>query len=667
MRPVLIIGAAGSGKTEEMLTEIAGSGKGPWEYYAETHKLAEECAARLRLMNTDLRVVVISGRDYCPDGEKPMCAKHKQAAALVEAGQPVFPSICLRSTGNGKPATKCDHYEECPYIRQFKSADVYIYPHAYLTLERNILEKRSPYGIVIDESPILRAIEHPEFQVSLLHDPNLPDEAKRLCLELAEAITEKPETIRQLVLNATESGEWYTAQKSLQGTTVRIKPNMSDQEVNAAVKNVVTFKPVSTLLENLEQSRNCQHPPQSVEFDQTHRTITVHHRKDIYRRFSDEEIFKRYSKGRAREQNHIGIRMVLLDASASPLLIKKFIPKITIHAKPITRQAYVIQCHSTRCATSSLVPYKDSDKTGAKNATEKFKLAAKRRLNDIQQLLNRLSREGRNALVVGPSSVVGNPATGIEPQLTCPAGIEFAHYNAVRGVDRWKGCDTVVVIGRNQPPVLEVERIARALFFDDPTPLKLTGVWTEEIRGYRLKSGKKGVAVPVHADQRVQAVVEQIRECESLQAVDRIRLIYPDQFKTVILLSKLPLDIDVDELLTWKEIINGGNRFERAWAAQTSGVMPLNPAWLAEHHADLWPSVGAAKQDVGRVRRRGQTPNDIHIRNLSLFEYEYRLTGQRNWSRCLSKFPAAAQTEEALQKLLGEAVTVRPSPAVGEA
>jgi hypothetical protein len=265
--------------------------------------------------------------------------------------------------------------------------------------------------------------------------------------------------------------------------------------------------------------------------------------------------------------------------------------------------------------------------------------------------------------VVGPSAIVGNPSRKIKALLKRPAGTEFAHFNALRGVDQWKECDTVIVIGRNQPPILEAERIARGMFFDAPTPLNLTGRWEEEKRGYKYKSGEKGVDVQVHADSRVQEIVEQIRENESLQAIDRIRLIHNEQIKTVILLSNLPLDIDVDELRSWDEIIHGGNRIEQAFKLQADGVLPLNAKWLASNHPKLWPTVAAAKKDVSR--KGGQIPNKNTIGKMSPFKY--KSASQRNWSSCLSRFDDPKIVAKTLTIALGEPITAKPAPEVNEA
>ncbi len=58
---------------------------------------------------------------------------------------------------------------------------------------------------------------------------------------------------------------------------------------------------------------------------------------------------------------------------------------------------------------------------------------------------------------------------------------------------------------------------------------------------------KLGILVDVHPDPYCQMVLEQIRERESEQAIDRLRLVRQDG-KRVIILSNVVLDLDVDEV-----------------------------------------------------------------------------------------------------------------------
>ena len=89
----------------------------------------------------------------------------------------------------------------------------------------------------------------------------------------------------------------------------------------------------------------------------------------------------------------------------------------------------------------------------------------------------------------------------------------------------------------------------------------------------------QSVKVKVHPDRRVQAVVEQAREAEMLQAIDRLRLIHSPRKKIVCILCNIPLDIPVDELVTWKQL-TGDRRLNDALAACDArdwDTLPLAP------------------------------------------------------------------------------------------
>ena len=72
------------------------------------------------------------------------------------------------------------------------------------------------------------------------------------------------------------------------------------------------------------------------------------------------------------------------------------------------------------------------------------------------------------------------------------------------------------------------------------------------------EGSERRVTGRIHPDRRVQAVVEQVREAEMMQAVDRLRLIHSEREKTFYILCNIPLDIAVDELVTWRELAGDG-------------------------------------------------------------------------------------------------------------
>jgi hypothetical protein len=108
------------------------------------------------------------------------------------------------------------------------------------------------------------------------------------------------------------------------------------------------------------------------------------------------------------------------------------------------------------------------------------------------------------------------------------------------------------------------------------------------------------VRVRVHPDRRVQALVEQIREAEMVQAIDRLRLIHSPREKTVIILCNIPLDLPVDELVTWRELAGDGKLEEALELCDENGweALPLEPGELSRLFPELWG--GESRGEVAR-------------------------------------------------------------------
>ena len=90
---------------------------------------------------------------------------------------------------------------------------------------------------------------------------------------------------------------------------------------------------------------------------------------------------------------------------------------------------------------------------------------------------------------------------------------------------------------------------------------------------------RQSMKVKVHPDRRVQAVVEQVREAEMVQAIDRLRLIHSEREKTVVILCNIPLDLPVDELVTWRELVGDGRLVKTLEICEQNGwgALPLAP------------------------------------------------------------------------------------------
>jgi hypothetical protein len=118
---------------------------------------------------------------------------------------------------------------------------------------------------------------------------------------------------------------------------------------------------------------------------------------------------------------------------------------------------------------------------------------------------------------------------------------------------------------------------------------------------------RREVKVKVHPDRRVQAVVEQVREAEMIQAIDRLRLIHNEKRKTIYILCSIPLDLPIDELVTWKQLA-GDRRLtdaladcdERGWDA-----LPLAANEFCRLFLARWATSNAAERWLEKDPPRG--------------------------------------------------------------
>lgn len=97
-------------------------------------------------------------------------------------------------------------------------------------------------------------------------------------------------------------------------------------------------------------------------------------------------------------------------------------------------------------------------------------------------------------------------------------------------------------------------------------------------------------------------------KAEMLRAIDRLRLIHSDKRKMVYILCNIPLDIPVDELVGWKQLIEDkrladalGECDRRGWDA-----LPLAPRQLHRLFPKLWKTERAAERWV--VKNMKNTP-----------------------------------------------------------
>jgi hypothetical protein len=163
--------------------------------------------------------------------------------------------------------------------------------------------------------------------------------------------------------------------------------------------------------------------------------------------------------------------------------------------------------------------------------------------------------------------------------------------------------------------------------------------------GWRDGNGRNGLI------GKVQAVVEQVREAEMVQAIDRLRLIHSERKKTVCILCNIPIDIPVDALVTWRQLAGDGRLARALEACEENGweALPLAPGKLSELLPELWGTESAAE---AWLRKNRLTPSISIIRLWAVF-VEYKPKRQRRWSKALVRH--GADPRIALAAVLGAA------------
>lgn len=630
----------GIGKTTATIHRMAQMKQGSGEFYPPTHALAEEIERLFHQANPLINVRVVRGRSRVGPHGQPMCARYHAAEEVARSGVDVYTAICEREVG--QRVERCSHYARCPYIQQFAGdAEVTIYPHAYLSKNRMKIEPPIPDRVVIDESFWQSCIEIVRVPVGLLYAPLLKEPrmaaAAKICAAVYDALMRGAPLFEFLRNAGIYRSEIWEARNRLRSAAGTPKPCMDDQQLFAATRALHDQSLIRRLIDCLWREIHADRPgSHAIVLDRAKSEVAVHMLSDI-RRFDDPDGIK-------------NVPVLLIDGSADERIIRRFMRVDSFKVLPNARNARVTQCTSTRCSTASL--------DAARSSSEDARKVARKRMEQLTSFIERLATEHERILVVGPTAITGNASTGKEALLRVPANVDLAHFGAIRGIDRWKHHDAIVIIGRNEPPISEVENLARAVWSTHPEPLNCGVEWATEERGYRTTGRALGVDVVRHPDDRVQAVLEQIREAESVQAVDRLRLVHNIQAKDVYLLSNIPLDLDVHELVDWDDLMEG-RRVEQAFS-QIPEAMPLSGRWLAQRFPRLWRTAAGAEKDVARWRKDRQLSNRNTIGKMSVFEHEYRPPKQRVWSKCLSQHNAPDAAKSALEALLDGPVVMRP-------
>ena len=534
------------------------------EIYVPRHDLAQEYVDLLNGVNA--QVVHVRPRTGGADGKLPvLCQRVDYVKSLEQQGVGVFRNACRSAEGD-----RCEFYDSCDYIDQFIDPDfesdrsnvVRIFVHNYLTLRRNPLQD-NPSLVIIDESFFNAMVEVHDLTSKDVREQLRSDRHPELGNEVIKSlVSAEPllETLRGLnvrlghldEINLIPAG---TAFDGVRSTALSGRSGGSTQGVSALVRQ----------LKSELRQREVTHP----------QSIFLHADKD------GNDVVRVCS--RSELQFETSTPVLMLDATADAKLIDGFFDQdIDLKRIDIKQNAIITQVY---------------DRTGSK----KFWEGKSAPIEELITVLNTWADFGEKPLCIGNKPLIER----LQAHPNISPKVVFMNFVGLRGSNAAEECSVVFITGRNEPQSIEVDHKARALFWDDDIPLQHDEFGNNrnlplELRGFltseRFEGGTQGVETRAFSDSRIEAVHQQMREAESIQAIARLRLVHNKQRKRVFILSNVPLEVPIDQLVKFKDLMPDRLEYEFLKA----GNIPLTPLGLFKLRPDLTGSEDSGRKMLER-------------------------------------------------------------------
>ncbi|NCC61331.1 MAG: hypothetical protein EOM12_10415 [Verrucomicrobiae bacterium] len=520
--------SAGMGKTTFVAKEIDRC-KGMNVLYLVPDKgLAKEVVSRLQEYSR-AEIFSIEGRSH------ENCQRNETAEFLGKRGLPVEGTICLKGD------IYCPYFYSCPYqsqknwiktLPELKSDSppwVFIASHEYLTVPHFFPK---PDVVIVDESHWnsfidIFSLTEPEILTAGDKEVGGYDGYFRTISALCQAMRKRPAAFLGLLRNDPEM-DIQAAIKHIGAVIAKhsrhyASPDIPDEEIRSiAVK--AKLPQLRRLLRFLEQIKYDLNRAGNVSNAITAEegNITVHLLK--------QNMIPRETP------------VLLIDASAS----REINSRIWGHDLKeenftVERNAEIIQVRGKEFSKKSLgVP---------ETRYEEQRVL----LKQVIEFINSIAEKScKPVFVAGPKTVIESIKSRLHPK------VKTGHFNALRGRNEFEDCETAIIISREQAPPVMMEKgtglkksgtepITRALLSRSPEIALTQGTYINAKRKRRMKSGNfEEIEIPVHPNFMCQEVLEQIREREVEQAIDRIRIVNEGPRKTVYILNDLALDLTVD-------------------------------------------------------------------------------------------------------------------------
>ena len=273
------------------------------------------------------------------------------------------------------------------------------------------------------------------------------------------------------------------------------------------------------------------------------------------------------------------VPMIFIDADLSPEILKLYRPNVRVVEIPAKRLATVYQVTDITNSKSSLLDKEDT-----------------RRALSVVSFIKHMATTGKTLAVTIKDFRIALTGEDKDALSKCADyhGAKLAHFGSLRGLNDFEEYDNVVIIGRMEPPVNALERQANGMWWDDNKPISRVSLTINDDgteRGHFFEKLPKVIRykgqhphvirTSCHPDPRAQVLLEQIREAETAQAIDRLRLVHKPKgprSPRVFILSNIPVDIEVDQLFTLEKY-----SLIQQLVDESGDFIPLNKTHLTVH------------------------------------------------------------------------------------
>lgn len=574
----------GSGKTSVTVDKIqallADNPDLNIEFYVPRHDLIEEVYDQFEGLNADVDLIHVKGRGYDHENGNAPCSRYAYVQTLERAGLSVRSNACWRSENE-----VCEFYADCAYFRQFrrdqnKRGSVRIFPHAYLA-RQHIDTLPQPDLVVIDETFLsslqdARRISEARLR-QILNQAADSDLGDRLVNALRDGMSVLAE-IRNMGFGQEELLAIQVDTSTDLGFSGRLNhprnfPNARELKERIAAGIILETLAEEIALQDREQVSRLRYDPST-----------------------NEVVLNRLNMDGIDPTPHL----LLLDATADYSILNHLFGELEFHRIDIEQKAFVTQVY---------------DRTGSNRSWQD----GEDRVDDLMRVIQTHTEIGYRVLCVANMDLADQLR-----ELDLGENAAVAHFGNIRGIDEFRDYDTIFITGRNQPPQSDIDGQARALWWDDTEPLQhddaaLFGALPEtdlpkELRGYLTTNPDEaaGVLVRSFSDARIEAVHQQVREAETIQAIARLRMVHAEQIKNVYLLGNLPIEMPINRVLAWNDLMP--NEAERQLIEK--GNVPLTPTGWLRMRPDLAQNDNQAKN---LNKRQGITDQSSALEASPLF------------------------------------------------